>query len=99
MIDFKLPEVGENISSGQAVKICVQKGAVVKKDQTLLELETEKATIEVPSPADGTIAEILIKEGDTVKIGQVIIKIDDGAQPSETPVQEPTLQKDRKSVV
>ncbi len=93
MIDFKLPEVGENISSGQAVKICVQKGAVVKKDQTLLELETEKATIEVPSPADGTIAEILIKEGDTVKIGQVIIKIDDGAQPSETPVQEPTLQK------
>ena len=42
MIDFKLPEVGENISSGQAVKISVQKGSVVKKDQTLLNLKLKK---------------------------------------------------------
>ncbi len=93
MIEFKLPEVGENITSGQVVKLSVQAGTSVKKDQTLLELETEKATIEVPSPADGTIAEILISEGATVKIGQVIIKIDDGAQPPSAPVQEPKAQE------
>ncbi len=87
MIDFKLPEVGENITSGQAVKIAVQKGVSVKKDQTLLELETEKATIEVPSPADGTIAEILIHEGDTINVGQVVMKIDDGASSTTQPTQ------------
>ena len=75
-MEFKLPVVGENITSGQIVKIMVAEGDAVKRDQTLLELETEKATIEVPSPSDGVITKILIQEGETVKVGQAIIEID-----------------------
>lgn len=76
LTEFKLPAVGENITSGTIVKINVAVGASVKKDQSLLELETDKATIEVPSPSNGTIKDILIKEGQQVKIGQVVMKIE-----------------------
>ena len=77
MLEFKLPFVGENIKSGTVVKITASVGGTVKKDQTLLELETDKATIEVPSPSAGVIKEILIKEGQEVKIGQLIFKIEE----------------------
>jgi len=75
MLEFKLPEVGENIESGNVVSIAVSVGDTVTKDQDLLELETDKASLPVPSPVDGLIEEILIKEGDDVKIGQVVMKI------------------------
>ena len=84
-MDFKLPEIGENIKSGQIVKILVKVNDSVKKDQTLLELETDKATIEIPSPADGIIKELLVKEGETVKIGQTICKMDSVSSPTGAP--------------
>lgn len=87
MLDFKIPELGENIAGGTVVKIDVAKGDSVKKDQTLLELETDKATIDVPSPADGVIADILVNAGDDVKVGQVVIRID-GAGAAAAPSQE-----------
>lgn len=76
MFDFKLPEIGENITSGHVVKIRATPGQVVKKDQTLLELETDKASLDVPSPCDGVIREILIKEGQDVKIGEVMMRME-----------------------
>lgn len=76
LTDFKIPEVGENITSGVVTKLFVKVGDTVTKDQNLLELETDKAVIEVPSPIAGTIKEILIKEGATVKVGQPVMKID-----------------------
>lgn len=82
LMEFKLPELGENIVSGTAVRIAVSVGQTVKKDQALLELETDKATIEVPSSVNGVIKEILIKEGAVVKVGQVVMKIDSGATAS-----------------
>ena len=88
MLEFKLPEVGENIESGNVVSIAVSVGDTVKKDQDLIELETDKASLPVPSPVNGTIQEILISEGDDVAIGQVIMKIEEGdgaAAPKETP--------------
>jgi len=84
MFEFKIPEVGENIESGNVVAITVSVGDAVKKDQDLLELETDKASIPVPSPCDGVIKEILIKEGDDVKIGQLAMKIDANADVSAT---------------
>lgn len=78
MFDFKLPAVGENIKSGNIVAILVAVGDVVKKDQPLLEMETDKASLEIPSPCDGTIKEILIQKGEDVKIGQVVMRIDEG---------------------
>ncbi len=90
MFEFKLPEVGENIKSGTVIKIAVKVGDVIKKNQTLLELETDKAALEVPSPVDGTIKEILIKENDEVKIGQLVMKIDETTSATTTtPARHP----------
>lgn len=82
MLEFKLPEIGENITSGTVTNIMVSVGDSVKKGQDLFELETEKASLPVPSPINGIIKEILINVNDEVQIGSVIFKID-GQSPLE----------------
>jgi pyruvate dehydrogenase E2 component (dihydrolipoamide acetyltransferase) len=79
MTDFKLPELGENVTAGDVVRVLVSAGDTIAKDQPLLELETDKATIEVPSSVSGTVKEIKIKKGERVKVGQVVLTVDDGA--------------------
>jgi pyruvate dehydrogenase E2 component (dihydrolipoamide acetyltransferase) len=76
--DFRLPELGENIAAGDVVRVLVSPGDTVKKDQPLLELETDKATIEVPSTVSGTVKEIKVKQGQKVKVGEVVLTVDDG---------------------
>jgi pyruvate dehydrogenase E2 component (dihydrolipoamide acetyltransferase) len=76
--EFKIPELGENVASGDVVRVLVKAGETVAKDQPVLELETDKATIEVPSDVSGTIREIKVKKGDKVKVGQVVFTLDDG---------------------
>jgi len=66
--DFKLPELGENVSSGDVLRILVKPGDTVVKDQPVLELETDKATIEVPSSVAGRVTDIKVKPGDKVKV-------------------------------
>ncbi|MFP4473594.1 MAG: 2-oxo acid dehydrogenase subunit E2 [Candidatus Omnitrophota bacterium] len=92
-MEFKLPEVGENITQGQVVKVTVNDGDQVKKDQTLFELETEKATLEVPSPAAGTVKDIQIKQGDTVEIGQTMMTIAESAEPEKKSGEEQAEQE------
>src|SRR5437764_12697726 len=90
MADFTLPELGENIAAGDVLRVLVQPGDTLAKDQPVLELETDKATIEFPSGVAGKIKEIKIKAGDKVKVGQVILSVDDGASASaSTPAGEP----------
>src|SRR6266498_4099053 len=84
-IDMKLPELGENIEGGDVLRVMVKEGDAVKKDQPVLELETEKATIEVPSSVDGFVKELKIKAGDKVKVGQTIFVIEEGGAPSPAP--------------
>jgi len=74
--EVRLPEISENVESGDVIKILVSVGDTVGVDQPLLELETDKAVLEVPSPHKGTVAEILVKPGETVKVGQVFMTID-----------------------
>jgi pyruvate dehydrogenase E2 component (dihydrolipoamide acetyltransferase) len=81
--DFTLPELGENIAAGDVVRILVSPGDTVKKDQPVLELETDKATIEVPSSVSGTVKEVKVKAGEKVKVGQVVLTVDDGAPAAE----------------
>src|SRR2546428_8084688 len=83
MADFTLPELGENISAGDVLRVLVKPGDTLAKDQPVLELETDKATIEVPSSVAGTVGEIKVKQGDKVKVGQVILTVADG-QASQT---------------
>jgi pyruvate dehydrogenase E2 component (dihydrolipoamide acetyltransferase) len=81
--DFTLPELGENIAGGDVVRLLVAAGDSVTKDQPVLELETDKATIEVPSSVSGTVREVKIKQGERVKVGQVILTLDNGAAPGK----------------
>jgi pyruvate dehydrogenase E2 component (dihydrolipoamide acetyltransferase) len=76
MIDFKIPMLGENIESGDVVKVSVQVGDVIAVDQTVLELETDKAVVEVPSSVAGKVAEVLVSVGDKAAVGQTVFKIE-----------------------
>lgn len=80
MTDFQLPGLGENIKSGVVTKILVAVGDTVNAGQTVLELETDKAVLEVPSSLSGVVSEILIKQNQEAKVGQVIMKIDADAK-------------------
>ena len=76
MIEFKLPALGENIEQGDLVRLMVAPGATVSEGQPVMELETDKAVVEVPSSISGTVKEILVKEGEKIKVGQVIFTAD-----------------------
>ncbi len=92
--EIKLPSLGEGIESGDVLEILVKVGDVIKKDQSLVEMETDKATVSVPSPIAGKILSIAIKEGGTVKIGQVLATIEavEAAAPTPAPVSPPAPQ-------
>ena len=79
MTEFKLPELGENIDQGDLVRLMVSLGANVTEGQPVMELETDKAVVEVPSSVTGTVNEIRVKEGQKVKVGQVIFTVENGA--------------------
>ena len=81
--EFKLPDLGENIASGDVVTVFVSAGDVLRPGQAVLEVETDKAVIEVPCPAGGQVASVLVKKGDTVKVGQTLITL--GAAGSAAP--------------
>ncbi|MFM7135842.1 MAG: 2-oxo acid dehydrogenase subunit E2 [Planctomycetota bacterium] len=84
--EFTLPDLGENIASGDVVTVFVSEGDVVKPGQALLEVETDKAVIEVPCPPGGRIEKVLVKKGDTVKVGQPLVLLGAaGAAPATPP--------------
>ena len=92
---IKLPSLGENIDSAGVLSILVKEGDVVAKDQDLLEIETDKATMPIPSPQAGTIAKVLVGEGDTISIGQAIFEIDAAGKASKDKAKDdkPTSAK------
>jgi pyruvate dehydrogenase E2 component (dihydrolipoamide acetyltransferase) len=87
--DFTLPELGESISAGDVLRVLVKPGDTIEKDQPVLELETDKATIEVPSSVAGMVKDVKVKVGDKVKVGQAILSVEDGAAASLTPPVTP----------
>ena len=88
VIEFKLPELGENIEQGDLVRLMVEPGAPVSAGQSVMELETDKAVVEVPSSVSGTVQEIRVKEGDKIKVGQVIFTVDGAeSKASQAPAQ------------
>ncbi|HVZ16292.1 MAG TPA: biotin/lipoyl-containing protein, partial [Terriglobales bacterium] len=93
VVEFKLPELGENVTSGDLVKLLIKPGDKVANNQPVLELETDKATIEVPSTLEGTVKAVLAKEGDKVKVGQAIFTVEGGVG-SEPQVAEAWAESD-----
>jgi len=98
--DFTLPELGENIAAGDVLRVLVKTGDTIARDQPVLELETDKATIEVPSSVAGTVKDIKVKPGEKVKVGQAILTVDDGGQkvsPKQAETQPEPAKPDAKA--
>jgi pyruvate dehydrogenase E2 component (dihydrolipoamide acetyltransferase) len=74
--EFKLPDLGENIESGEVINVLVSEGDSLSEDQPVIELETDKAVIEVPSSVSGTVTKIFVSKGDQAQVGQVLLELD-----------------------
>ena len=83
--EFKLPDLGEGLTEGEVARWLVSEGQEVSEDDPLLEVQTDKTTVEIPSPAAGRIARILVAEGKVVPVGTVLVVIgeDGAAEPAE----------------
>ncbi len=91
--EVKLPELGDGIESGDVLEVFVSVGDTVEKEQGLLELETDKATVTVPSPAAGKVTKIVVQPGQTVPVGGVIVELESasaGGSKSSESKPEPT---------
>src|SRR5256885_4022277 len=77
--EFRLPELGENISQGDLVRLMIAPGTKVAEGQPVMELETDKAVVEVPSSVSGVVKGVAVKEGEKVKVGQLIFTLEGGA--------------------
>jgi pyruvate dehydrogenase E2 component (dihydrolipoamide acetyltransferase) len=99
--EFKLPELGENIESGDVVRIAVTAGETVKEGQTIVELETDKAVVEVPSTVNGVIDAVVVTPSQRVKVGDVLFTYTtaDTAKPAEAkPSESETPQADKPAI-
>jgi pyruvate/2-oxoglutarate dehydrogenase complex dihydrolipoamide acyltransferase (E2) component len=96
--EFKLPDLGEGLTEGEIARWLVAEGQEIREDDPLVEIQTDKTTVEIPSPAAGVVAKILAQEGDVVPVGRVIVVIGGGgAAPApadqEQPRAEPAPQR------
>jgi pyruvate dehydrogenase E2 component (dihydrolipoamide acetyltransferase) len=94
-IDFKLPELGENISGGDVVNVLVREGDTIAANDGVVELETDKAVVEIPCPLAGKIAKIHVKKGQTVKVGQALVSVE---AEEEAAVQQPAAPSEASAV-
>jgi pyruvate/2-oxoglutarate dehydrogenase complex dihydrolipoamide acyltransferase (E2) component len=91
--EFKLPDLGEGLTEGEVARWLVTEGQELAEDDPLVEIQTDKTTVEIPSPAAGTVARILVAEGEVVPVGTVLVVI--GADGAEPPVAAPEPQPAR----
>src|SRR6185295_17675281 len=83
---FSLPDLGEGLTEAEIVAVLVREGDVIREDAPLLEVETDKAQVEIPSPMGGRVEKIHVQPGQTVKVGAPLVTFADGAaQPAATP--------------
>ena len=73
--EFKLPDLGEGLTEGEIARWLVSEGQEIAEDDPLVEIQTDKTTVEIPSPAAGVVSQILAAEGDVVPVGTVIVVI------------------------
>jgi len=92
---FKLPDLGEGIHEGEVLSVKVAVGDAVKEGDTILEVETDKAAVEIPSPFTGTVKDIAVKPGDVIKVGDVLMTFENGeaAAPEEKTAEMPSEEK------
>ena len=95
--EFKLPDIGEGIHEGEIAKWLIAEGDKIKEDDVLVEIQNDKAVVEIPSPVDGTISKIHVEEGEVTTVGTTIVTIDDGSEDTASEeAAEPTEKTDSK---
>jgi len=97
IVDFKLPHLGENITSADIIKVLVKEGDKVEVDQIIVEIETDKATIEVPSEVSGIIKKVHVKEGTKAKVGEPLISVE-VSEEDKSQVDKPEKVKEESTV-
>src|SRR5205814_1666104 len=91
--EFKLPDLGEGLTEGEIARWLVSEGQEIAEDDPLVEVQTDKTTVEIPSPAGGKVARILVAEGDVVPVGTVLVVIgEDGATASAVSEEQPRAE-------
>ena len=96
-VEFKLPDLGEGIHEGEIIEVLVQAGDKVEDGQTVLIVETDKATAEVPSPVTGTVKEVRVKSGQTVRVGEVLIVfLKEGESEEQTKAPPPKTPEEKR---
>ena len=98
-VEYKLPELGENISSATITKVLVNAGDMISVDQILFEIETDKATVEIPSEISGTVKQVKVKDGQTIKTGEVVLIVSsDNTVKSHAANQEKTIETEKQII-
>jgi pyruvate/2-oxoglutarate dehydrogenase complex dihydrolipoamide acyltransferase (E2) component len=91
--EFKLPDLGEGLTEGEVARWLVTEGQELAEDEPLVEIQTDKTTVEIPSPASGTVTRILVAEGEVVPVGTVLVVIGDAAsKPAPAGLSVPVTQ-------
>lgn len=85
VFEFKLPDIGEGVAEGEVLKWLVKEGTEVKENEPLVEIMTDKVNVEIPSPKKGTVLRLMAKEGEVVKVGQVLIVIGEKGEQAAAP--------------
>ena len=90
--EFRLPDIGEGVAEGEVIKWLVKEGAEVKENQSLVEIMTDKVNVEIPSPKKGTVLRLMAKEGEVIKVGQVLLTIGEQSEQSAAPPPQTVVQ-------
>ena len=93
-MDIIMPKMGESVNEGTIIKWHKKVGDSVKQDEIIFEISTDKVDTEIPSPSQGVLKEIRVKEGDTVEVGTVVAVVDDGSSPAESVVSEKKVEEE-----
>ena len=93
--EFKLPDIGEGIHEGEIAKWLIAEGDKINEDDVLVEIQNDKAVVEIPSPVDGTVSKIHVEEGEVTTVGTTIVTIDDGSEDSGSSDKDEEKSEDK----
>ena len=96
--EFKLPDLGEGLTEGEIARWLVDEGQEIAEDDPLVEVQTDKTTVEIPSPAAGKVARILVAEGEVVAVGTVLVVIGEDEPTPDVPAPQPAAEDPKGSV-
>ena len=99
VITVPLPDLGENIESADVVTVMIKQGDTISKDQGIIEIETDKATVEVPSPYSGEVIEVFIKQGEKAKVGAPLLKlkVSQSSQAPQKKIEEKSVESNTET--